>query len=362
MSRRSAASRESRVAQDLTILLLFSLANESLMPPFSILDLAPIPQGGSAADALRNSLSLAQTAEELGYHRFWLAEHHGMAGIASAATAVVIGHVAGGTRRIRVGSGGIMLPNHAPLVIAEQFGTLASLFPDRIDLGLGRAPGTDPLTARALRRDLTTRAEEFAHDVQELQAYFAPAVPGQRIHAVPGEGLNVPIWLLGSSSYGAQLAALLGLPYAFASHFAPDEMMRALELYRSSFRSSAQLERPYAMLTVNIFAADTDAEARRHFTSLQQAFLNLRRGTPGKVPAPIDDIETFWSPEEKAGVARALAYSFVGTADTIEPGLRAFLARTQAQELMVAGHFHDHAARLRSLQIAAQVRDRIAAS
>ena len=328
-------------------------------PPFSILDLAPIPEGGTAADALHNSLRLAQKAEALEFRRFWLAEHHGMAGIASAATAVVIGYVAGGTRTIRVGSGGIMLPNHAPLVVAEQFGTLASLYPDRIDLGLGRAPGTDQLTARALRRDLMMRAEEFGHDIQELQQYFAPALPGQRIRAVPGEGLNVPIWLLGSSLYGAQLAALLGLPYAFASHFAPDEMMRALEVYRAGFRGSAQLDRPYAMLTVNVFAADTDEEARYHFTSLQQAFLSLRRGRPGKVPAPIDAMDSFWTPEEKAGVAHALMYSFVGSAATIEPALRAFLAKTQPDELMVAGHFHDHAARLRSLEIAAEVRDRI---
>ena len=328
-------------------------------PPFSILDLAPIPEGGTAANALHNSLRLAQKAEALEFRRFWLAEHHGMAGIASAATAVVIGYVAGGTRTIRVGSGGIMLPNHAPLIVAEQFGTLASLYPDRIDLGLGRAPGTDQLTARALRRDLMTRAEEFGHDIQELQQYFAPALPGQRIRAVPGEGLNVPIWLLGSSLYGAQLAALLGLPYAFASHFAPDEMMRALEVYRTGFRGSAQLDRPYAMLTVNVFAADTDEEARYHFTSLQQAFLSLRRGRPGKVPAPIDAMDSFWTPEEKAGVAHALMYSFVGSAATIEPALRAFLAKTQPDELMVAGHFHDHAARLRSLEIAAEVRDRI---
>ena len=328
------------------------------MPPFSILDLAPIAQGSTAADALRNSLSLAQKAESLGYRRFWLAEHHGMAGIASAATAVVIGHVAGGTRTIRVGSGGIMLPNHAPLVIAEQFGTLASLYPERIDLGLGRAPGTDQLTARALRRDLVSRAEEFAHDVQELQAYFAPAVPGQRIRAVPGEGLNVPLWVLGSSLYGAQLAAHLGLPYAFASHFAPDEMMRALEVYRANFRSSAQLERPYAMLTVNVFAADTDAEAQYHFTSLQQAFLNLRKGKPGKVPPPTDNMESFWTPDEKAGISHALVHSFVGSGDTIQRGLSAFLAKTQPEELMVAGHFYDHAARLRSLEITAEVRER----
>jgi luciferase family oxidoreductase group 1 len=330
------------------------------MVPFSILDLAPIAEGATPGDALRNSLRLAQTAEELGYRRFWLAEHHGMAGIASAATSVVIGYVAGGTRTIRVGSGGIMLPNHAPLVVAEQFGTLASLYPDRIDLGLGRAPGTDQLTARALRRDLISRAEDFGHDIQELQAYFAPAAPGQRIRAVPGEGLNVPIWLLGSSLYGAQLAAILGLPYAFASHFAPDEMMRALEVYRTGFRNSAQLERPYAMLTVNIFAADTDEEARRQFTSLQQAFLNLRRGRPGRVPPPIDDIDSFWTPEEKAGVAHALMYSFVGCAETIERELRAFLAKTRPDELMIAGHFHDPAARVRSLEITAQVRDRIA--
>jgi luciferase family oxidoreductase group 1 len=329
------------------------------MVPFSVLDLAPIAQGGTAADALRNSLNLAQHAEQLGYRRFWLAEHHNMAGIASAATAVVIGHVAAGTRTIRVGSGGIMLPNHAPLVIAEQFGTLASLFPDRIDLGLGRAPGTDALTARALRRDLAARAEEFAQDVQELQAYFAPTAAGQKIRAIPGEGLNVPIWLLGSSLYSAQLAAFLGLPFAFASHFAPDDMMRALDLYRSRFQSSAQLEKPYAMLTVNVFAADSDAQAQRQFTSLQQAFLNLRRGTPGQLPPPIDDIESFWSRDEKAGVARALACSFVGSANTVEEGLRAFVAKTQPDELMIAGMFYDQTARLRSLEITAQVRERL---
>jgi luciferase family oxidoreductase group 1 len=330
------------------------------MTPFSVLDLAPIAQGATAADALRNSLELAQVAEQLGYQRFWLAEHHGMAGIASAATAVVIGHVAAGTRTIRVGSGGVMLPNHAPLIIAEQFGTLASLFPERIDLGLGRAPGTDQHTARALRRDLMARAEEFPHDVRELQAYFAPASAGQRIRAVPGEGLNVPIWLLGSSLYSAQLAAYLGLPFAFASHFAPADMMAALNVYRSNFQPSAQLARPHAMLTVNVFAADTDAEARRHFSSLQQAFVNLRRGSPGKVPPPLEDIESFWSPEEKAGVLHALSCSFVGAADTVERGLREFLARTGPDELMIAGHFHDHPARLRSLAITAEVHARLA--
>jgi luciferase family oxidoreductase group 1 len=329
------------------------------MIAFSVLDLAPVAEGATPAIALRNSLSLAQHAEKLGFQRFWLAEHHGMKGIASAATSVVIGYVAGGTSTIRVGSGGVMLPNHAPLIIAEQFGTLASLYPDRIDLGLGRAPGTDQLTARALRRDLMSRAESFVQDVQELQAYFAPEVQGQTLRAVPGEGLEVPLWILGSSLYGAQVAALLGLPYAFASHFAPDEMMRALDVYRASFRPSAQLEKPHAMLTVNVFAADTDAEARWHFTSLQQAFLNLRRGRPGQVPPPIDNIEGAWSASEKAGLEHALSCSFVGSADTIERGLRKFLADTKPDELMIAGHFYDHAARLRSLEITAQVRDRI---
>jgi luciferase family oxidoreductase group 1 len=332
------------------------------MIPFSVLDLAPVAEGATPADALHNSLSLAQHAETLGFQRFWLAEHHGMRGIASAATSVVIGYVAGGTTSIRVGSGGIMLPNHSPLIIAEQFGTLASLYPDRIDLGLGRAPGTDQLTSRALRRDLATRAEAFPQDVQELQAYFAPAVEGQALRAVPGEGLNVPLWILGSSLYGAQVAALLGLPYAFASHFAPDEMMRDLEVYRANFAPSAQLKRPHAMLTVNVFAADTDAEARYHFTSLQQAFLNLRRGRPGQVPPPVDNIEAFWSAGEKVGVEHALSCSFVGSTDTVERGLSSFLERMKPDELMIAGHFFHHAARLRSLEITAAVRDRINAS
>jgi luciferase family oxidoreductase group 1 len=332
------------------------------MIPFSILDLAPVPEGATAADALRNSLQLAQHAERLGYLRFWLAEHHGMAGIASAATAVVIAHVAAGTRTIRVGSGGIMLPNHSPLVIAEQFGTLASLFADRIDLGLGRAPGTDPYTARALRRDLASGAEQFPADVQELQALFAPASPGQRIHAVPGEGLNVPLWILGSSLYGAQVAAHLGLPYAFASHFAPADLVEALKLYRANFRPSPQLANPYAMLTVNVYAAETDAEAQRLFTSLQQAFINLRRGTPGKVPPPVDDITQHASSAELALVRNALSCSFVGASKTIEAGLREFIARHQPDELMIAGHFFDPSARLRSLEITAAVRDRAGSS
>ena len=328
------------------------------MIPFSILDLSPIPRGASAAVALRNTLELARHAEGLGYRRYWLAEHHNMPGIASAATAIVIGHVAGGTESIRVGSGGIMLPNHSPLVIAEQFGTLASLFPGRIDLGLGRAPGTDMLTARALRRDMEDSAGQFPQDVQELQHYFAAAEPGQAIRAVPGAGLDVPIWLLGSSTFSAQLAAMLGLPFAFASHFAPDLMRQALDIYRSRFEPSKQLDRPYAMLGANVLAADTDAQARYHFTSQQQSFINLRRGSPGQVPPPIDDIDAYWSPAERAMVERSLAVSFVGSVDTIERGLAAFIDSLQPDELMVTAHIYDQAARLRSIELVAQVRDR----
>ena len=329
------------------------------MIPFSILDLSPIPKGAPAAVALHNTLELAQHAEGLGYKRYWLAEHHNMPGIASAATAIVIGHVAGGTKSIRVGSGGIMLPNHSPLVVAEQFGTLASLYPGRIDLGLGRAPGTDMMTARALRRDMEDSAEQFPQDVQELQNYFADAEPGQRIRAVPGSGLDVPIWLLGSSLFSAQLAAMLGLPFAFASHFAPDLMRQALDIYRSSFQPSKQLDRPYAMLGANVLAADTDAQARRQFTSQQQSFINLRRGTPGQVPPPIDHIDAYWSPAEKAMVERSLAVSFVGSADTIERGLAAFIDSLQPDELMITAHIYDQAARLRSIELIAQVRDRL---
>jgi luciferase family oxidoreductase group 1 len=327
--------------------------------PISILDLSPIPKGATAAEALRNTLALAQHAERLGYRRYWLAEHHNMPGIASAATAIVIGHVAGGTKSIRVGSGGIMLPNHSPLVVAEQFGTLASLYPGRIDLGLGRAPGTDMMTARALRRDMEDSAEQFPQDVQELQNYFADAEPGQRIRAVPGSGLDIPIWLLGSSLFSAQLAAMLGLPFAFASHFAPDLMRQALDIYRSSFQSSKQLDRSYAMLGANVLAADTDAQARRQFTSQQQSFINLRRGTPGQVPPPIDHIDAYWSPAEKAMVERSLAVSFVGSVDTIERGLAAFIDSLQPDELMITAHIYDQAARLRSIELIAQVRDRL---
>jgi luciferase family oxidoreductase group 1 len=325
--------------------------------PFSVLDLSPIVAGGTAADALRNTLDLARHVERLGYQRFWLAEHHNMSGIASAATVVVIGQVAAGTTRIRVGSGGIMLPNHAPLVVAEQFGTLATLFPDRIDLGLGRAPGTDMLTARALRRDLATSAEQFPQDVMELQAYFEPAVAGQSVRAIPGEGTRVPLWILGSSLFGAQLAAHLGLPFAFASHFAPDALMPALQIYRSRFKPSRQLQRPHAMVAANVIAADTDAEARYLFTSLQQAFLRLRRGEPGPLPAPVAAIEAITTEAERAGLAQALQCSFVGSVATVAPTLRAFLERTAADELIISGHIHDHLARLRSFGLAAQVRD-----
>lgn len=324
---------------------------------FSVLDLAPVRAGGTIAESFRNTLELAQHAEVWGYHRFWLAEHHNMSGIASAATAVLIGHVAGGTKTIRVGSGGVMLPNHAPLVIAEQFGTLESLYPGRIDLGLGRAPGTDGRTARALRRNLMTGEDDFAGDVVELQSYFAPARSGQAVRAVPGAGLHVPIWLLGSSLYSAQLAAALGLPFAFASHFAPDYMMQALELYRSQFQPSEAMAKPYAMLGVNVFAADTDAEAGRLFTSLQQAFVDLRRGEPGLLQPPVDTMEGRWSEIEKAGVEHALAYSIIGARETVRHGLEAFIDGTWADEIMVTTQIFDHAARLRSFEIVAETRD-----
>jgi luciferase family oxidoreductase group 1 len=332
------------------------------MIPFSILDLSPIPQGASASDALRNSLDLAQQAEKWGYKRFWLAEHHNMPGIASAATSIVIAHVAGGTNKIRVGSGGIMLPNHSPLVIAEQFGTLASLFPGRIDLGLGRAPGTDQATARALRRDVAASADRFPEDVQELQHYFEAAEPGQKIRAVPGAGLQVPIWLLGSSLFSAQLAAHLGLPFAFASHFAPADMMDALRLYRQLFKPSKQLDRPYAMLGINIIVAATDGEARRQFTSLQQSFTYLRRGTPGQIPPPIDDIDAFWSPAEKAMASQTLTVSAVGSPETVARGVQQFIDITNPDELMITAHIYDHKARIDSFERVADMRAKLATS
>jgi len=323
------------------------------MPQLSILDLAFVPEGATAADALAHSLDLARHAERLGYRRFWLAEHHNMVGIASAATSVVIGHVAGGTSTIRVGAGGIMLPNHSPLVIAEHFGTLATLYPGRIDLGLGRAPGTDQQTVRALRRNPAS-ADTFPQDVLELQALLGPVQSGQTVQAVPGAGTNVPLWILGSSLFGAQLAAALGLPYAFASHFAPDALMPALAVYRDKFQPSEQLERPYAMVGLNVFAADTDAEAHRLFTSAQQSFANMVRGRRGKLPAPIDDIESYWAPMEKAQASRMLACSVVGSPDTVRDGVRRLVEETAADELIVAAAIHDHAARLRSYEILAE--------
>ena len=323
------------------------------MPPLSILDLAFVPEGGTAADALANSVDLARHAERLGYRRFWLAEHHNMVGIASAATSVVIGHVAGGTSRIRVGAGGIMLPNHSPLVVAEHFGTLATIYPGRIDLGLGRAPGTDQRTLRALRRD-PAAADSFPHDVLELQALLGPLQPGQTVQAVPGTDTNVPLWILGSSLFGAQLAAMLGLPYAFASHFAPDALLPALAIYREKFEPSRQLDRPYAMVGVNVIAADSDAEARRLFTSVQQSFANMFRGTRGKLPPPIEDIETYWSPMEKAQASKMLACSVVGSPGTVRRGIAELVERTGADELIVAAAIHDHQARLRSYEILAE--------
>ncbi len=323
------------------------------LPPLSVLDLAPIPEGGTPRDALDRSRDLARHAEQLGYRRFWLAEHHNMTGIASAATALVIGHVAAGTQRIRVGAGGIMLPNHAPLTIAEQFGTLATLYPGRIDLGLGRAPGTDGATLRALRRDYGA-AETFPQDVLEVQALLDDPKPGQAVRAVPGAGTKVPLWILGSSLFGAELAAMLGLPYAFASHFAPDALLPALETYRARFRPSAQLAEPYAIVGINVVAAESEAEARRLFTTPQQAFTNLVRGTRGLLPAPIDDIEGYWTLPEKRQASRMLARSLVGTAGTIRAGLEALAAETGADEVIVASAIHDHAARLRSYAILAE--------
>jgi luciferase family oxidoreductase group 1 len=329
------------------------------MIPFSILDLAPITEGSDASAAFRNTLDLARLGEQLGYRRYWLAEHHNMPGIASAATAVLIGHVAGGTSTIRVGAGGVMLPNHAPLQVAEQFGTLAALYPGRIDLGLGRAPGTDQATMRALRR-YGDAAETFPDDVLELLHYFEPASPGQAVRAVPGAGLDVPVWLLGSSLFSARLAAALGLPFAFASHFAPDAMDTALSIYRREFRPSPRLAQPYAMLGLNVVAADTDAEARRLFTTQQQSFINLRRGRPGLVPAPIDDIESFWTPTERLGVERALACAVVGGPAAVQKGLADFIARHQPDELMLTANIFDHNLRRRSFELAMQAREQLA--
>ncbi|RZJ96642.1 MAG: LLM class flavin-dependent oxidoreductase [Brevundimonas sp.] len=325
------------------------------MIPFSVLDLSPIVQGADAGQALRDSLSLAQAAERLGYQRFWLAEHHNMPGIASAATAVVLAHVAAGTKTIRVGSGGVMLPNHAPLVVAEQFGTLEALHPGRIDIGLGRAPGTDGETARALRRYFEA-ADQFPRDVQELIHFLEPATEHQRVRAVPGHGSRVPVWLLGSSLFSAELAGHLGLPYAFASHFAPEMLMEALEIYRHRFRPSDRLARPYAMAAINVFAADADAEANRVATTMMQSFAAVVRGRPGLVPPPVDDINAVLTPSEQAAVQSRLKYSAIGAKETVRERIAQFIAQTKVDELMVTGMMFDLKDRVRSLEITAEVR------
>lgn len=329
------------------------------MVPFSILDLAPITHGSTAAVALRNSLDLARHAERLGYLRFWIAEHHNMPGIASAATAVVMGHVAAGTRTIRVGAGGIMLPNHAPLIVAEQFGTLESLFPGRIDLGLGRAPGTDHAAARALRRTLVSDPEAFPHDILELMSYFSPP-EGQTVKAVPGSGLKVPIYVLGSSLFGARVAAALGLPFAFASHFAPAMMMDAMAMYRVNFRPSEQLSAPYVILGVNVVAAETDAEARFLASSGREAFANLRRGMPSTLPPPSREFEKEVVPFGQLPLHDVTSVAMVGSADTVAQGLREFIARTGADEIMMVSHIYDHGRRVRSYEIAAELRGAVA--
>jgi len=331
------------------------------LPPLSVLDLAPIVEGATPGGALRNSLDLAQHVERWGYKRFWLAEHHNAIGIASAATAVVIAHVAAGTRSIRVGAGGIMLPNHSPLVIAEQFGTLEALHPGRIDLGLGRAPGTDQRTVLALRRD-PAGADTFPQDVVELQDYLADPRPGQAVRATPGAGSRVPLWILGSSLYGAQLAAMLGLPYAFASHFMPDALLPALEIYRSRFQPTEQLQKPHAMVGANVIVGDDDETARRLFTSAQQSFTNILRGRRGQLPPPVDDIESYWTPPEKERASAMLRRSFVGSPETVRAGLAGFVAETEADEVIVASAIHDHTARLRSYELLGRLRPGAGAS
>jgi len=328
--------------------------------PISILDLSPIVEGGDAAESFRNTVTLARHAERCGYARYWLAEHHSMPGIASAATAVLIAHVAGATSTIRVGAGGIMLPNHSPLVIAEQFGTLESLFPGRIDLGLGRAPGSDPMTARALRRSLDSHPDQFPNDVLELMEYFRPAQPGQAVCAVPGAGLDVPIWILGSSLFGAQLAAALGLPFAFASHFAPAYMMQAIDIYRTRFQPSQQASHPHVMLGFNVFAADTDEEGQLLATSMQQAFVNLRSGQPSRLQAPVPGYLQGLAPSQRALLDQVLSCSAIGSPDSVDRALREFIQRTGADELMITSQIYDPAARMRSYAITAELRDSFA--
>ena len=321
------------------------------MVPLSVLDLSPIPEGSSAGDAMRNSLDLARHAEALGFGRYWVAEHHNLPGIASAATAVMLAHIAAGTRTITVGAGGIMLPNHAPLIIAEQFGTLAALHPGRVELGLGRAPGSDQITARAMRRSLMVE-DDFPRDVVELMHYFGPPQPGH-VQAVPANDLTIPFWILGSSTYGAQLAAILGLPYSFASHFAPAMMMDAIAIYRERFKPSAQLDRPHVMLGLNAVAADTDEEARFLFSSTQQSFLNIRRGRPGKLPPPVEDMDSRIDPRGRAMLNDALACAVHGGPDTVRRGLQALVDRTGADELIITSNVYDHTKRKRSFEILA---------
>lgn len=321
------------------------------MVPFSILDLSPVAEGSDISQSFESSRRMAQKAEELGYTRFWLAEHHGMPGVASAATAVVISHVGAATSRIRVGSGGVMLPNHSPLVIAEQFGTLEALFPGRVDLGLGRAPGTDMRTAQALRRNMEDGAHSFPNDVVELQRLLGPAQENQAILAVPGNNANVPIWLLGSSLYSAQLAAMLGLPYAFASHFAPDSLLDAIAIYRDRFTPSKALDKPYVMVGVMGAVAETDEEAQYHFTSAQQQFVNLRRNVRGPFPKPVRNMDDFWTPMEKINVEHTLRYAVVGAPETAEAKLSGFIRETQADEVIISMPIHDIEARLKSLEL-----------
>ena len=322
--------------------------------PYSILDISPIPEGFTAGDALRNSLDVAQHAEKWGYTRYWVAEHHNMTGNASSATSVLVGYLAGGTKTIRVGSGGVMLPNHAPLVIAEQFGTLASIYPGRIDLGLGRAPGSDQMTARALRRDLMGSDDRFPQDVRELQHYFGPIQEGQAVKAIPGANTEVPIWILGSSLYGAQLAAHFGLPYAFASHFAPEQLLEAMKIYRELFKPSDELEKPYSAFLMNVVSADTDEEAQYLFTTRQQNVIRMRRNTRGQLPPPIANLDDFCEPHEKAAAAHTLQVSAVGSLETVRKTMRHWLDLTGANELVITGQIFDHQARLKSFEIAAQ--------
>ncbi|MEL0083303.1 MAG: LLM class flavin-dependent oxidoreductase [Gammaproteobacteria bacterium] len=325
------------------------------MIPLSVLDLSPIIEGGDASDSLRNSLDLAQQTEKLGFNRYWVAEHHGMAGIASAATSVVIGHIAAGTSTMRVGAGGIMLPNHSPLVIAEQFGTLASLFPDRIDLGLGRAPGTDMATAQALRRDLNSSSERFPQDVMELMGYFQPAEPGQRLRAVPGAGTRVPVWILGSSLFGAQLAAELGLPYSFASHFAPGQLMDAIKIYRERFKPSEHLEKPYVMLGFSVFAADSEEEGKFLSSSWQQAMIALRTGRPGKLPPPVAGYLESLDPMQRSMIQDSITCSAIGNPQQVEQQMSAFIEKTAADELIITSQSYHHAARVHSYEIVAEI-------